>query len=121
MPEDAVCEQTWTVVPTGRVGASYEFFTVYDSSLGAQATTSKVSITILEKEEEPPVVEEPEPRRRSSGSATRVGTRNNEQAGEGQVLGIQTSNQYTERMQYIQLQFIKILTMYVQMLSGAGR
>jgi hypothetical protein len=47
MQTGASCEQSWSVMPTGRQGQTYEFFTVYDSSLGAQATTTKVDVTIF--------------------------------------------------------------------------
>jgi hypothetical protein len=47
MQKDGACEQSWTVLPTGRQGSTYEFFTVYNSSLGKQTTTTKINITIF--------------------------------------------------------------------------
>lgn len=40
------CEQSWSVMPTGKQGRSYKFFTIYDSSLAGQATTTEVSVKI---------------------------------------------------------------------------
>lgn len=49
MQEDSICEQSWEVVPTGKQGSTYEFFTIYDSSLGEEKkmTTEKVSVKIF--------------------------------------------------------------------------
>jgi hypothetical protein len=42
------CEQSWNVIPTGRQGGTYEFFTSYNSaSTEQEATTTKVNVTIF--------------------------------------------------------------------------
>ena len=46
MQEGESCEQTWIVIPTGEQGKTYDFFTVYDSTLGGEANTPNVNITI---------------------------------------------------------------------------
>jgi hypothetical protein len=47
MQKDGVCEQSWEVVPTGKQGSTYEFFTIYESSFGKKVDTEKVKITIF--------------------------------------------------------------------------
>lgn len=46
MQEGQECTQSWTVIPTGEQGKTYEFYTIYSSPLAATRNTQKVNITI---------------------------------------------------------------------------
>jgi len=46
MQAGSTCEQSWSVMPTGKQGKTYKFFTIYDSSFDQKATTTEVNITI---------------------------------------------------------------------------
>jgi VCBS repeat-containing protein len=97
------------VVATGTVDintpGTYEItYTAKDKSSNIATMTRTVEVT--------------EPEKRSGGSATKVGQRRLPQAStpEGVVLGAQTSTKL-ELMRQIQLQLIKILTLYIELLK----
>lgn len=46
MQQGSSCDQTWTVMPTGKQGTTYDFFTYYNSTAGGNAATPTVKITI---------------------------------------------------------------------------
>ncbi|PKP56445.1 MAG: hypothetical protein CVT89_06200 [Candidatus Altiarchaeales archaeon HGW-Altiarchaeales-2] len=47
MLENQTCNKTWQVNATGAVGKTWEFFTIFNSSLAGSSQTGKVNITII--------------------------------------------------------------------------
>ncbi|PKP56947.1 MAG: hypothetical protein CVT88_09560, partial [Candidatus Altiarchaeales archaeon HGW-Altiarchaeales-1] len=47
MHENQTCNKTWQVNATGAVGKTWEFFTIFNSTLAGNSQTGKVNITII--------------------------------------------------------------------------